>query len=404
MSAADKNHKPNLGVFHVSCWILGLVAFVQLMSIGAAMALKGTTRPEVETKVVTEYVVVPRPTPVRVKPPKDAPKKEAAEEPVFDPLLLPDRDTLNIPPVPKAMDVAPPIKNPIVERLIEEAREARITGDLVLAQTKLNEAEHLEGENANVLYDLAVNFDALRVYDKADEYYVRVVQLGPIEGGSLFAKASAKIERGRIADLKGLASLGLVRKSSPRRVAGGERRTVMMPVSVAPGREFDPELLDPRMNFFEEVDGKIQPAVITPDGSGFEWVSAPVNWDDGEELAEVWYFVPDQDVREAYFSGERKFFGMVVELYYDGRLVDVMAQPRTLIKEMSHSKDPKEAWDEDIGPILEMIENANGTLLPSQGDYVEPVDPENLPNWGGPSIPGTNVAPSAPEILPNEDE
>ena len=404
MTAAAKNHNPNLGVFHVSCWMLGLIAFVQLMSVGVAMVMKETAQPEVETKVVTEYVVVPRPTPVRVKPPKEAPKKVAVEEPVFDPLLLPDIDTLNIPPVPKAMDVAPAIKNPIVERLIEEAREARITGDLVLAQTKLNEAEHLEGENANVLYDLAVNFDALRVYDKADEYYIKVVQLGPIEGGSLFAKASAKIERGRIADLKGLASLGLVRKSSPRRVAGGERRTVMMPISVAPGKEFDPELLDPRMNFFEEVDGKIQPAVITPDGSGFEWVSAPVNWDDGEELAEVWYFVPDQDVREAYFSGERKFYGMVVELYYDGRLVDMMAQPRTLIKEMSYSKGPEEGWDEDISPILEMIKNANGTLLPSQGDYAEPVDPENLPNWDGPLIPKTNLAPIAPETLPNEDE
>ena len=179
---------------------------------------------------------------------------------------------------------------------------------------------------------------------------------------------------------------------------------MMMPVSVAPGKEFDPKLLDPRMNFFEEVDGKIQPAVITPDGSGFEWVSAPVNWDDGEELAEVWYFVPDQDVREAYFSGERKFYGMVVELYYDGRLVDMMAQPRTLIKEMSYSKGPEEGWDEDISPILEMIENANGTLLPSQGDYVEPVDPENLPNWDGPSIPKTNLAPIAPETLPNGDE
>jgi len=178
----------------------------------------------------------------------------------------------------------------------------------------------------------------------------------------------------------------------------------MMPISVAPGKEFDPELLDPRMNFFEEVDGKIQPAVITPDGSGFEWVSAPVNWDDGEELAEVWYFVPDRDVREAYFSGERKFYGMVVELYYDGRLVDMMAQPRTLIKEMSYSKGPEEGWDEDISPILEMIENANGTLLPSLGNYAEPVDPENLPSWDGPSIPKTNLAPIAPETLPNGGE
>ena len=114
--------------------------------------------------------------------------------------------------------------------------------------------------------------------------------------------------------------------------------------------------------------------------------------------------MPDQDVREAYFSGERKFYGMVVELYYDGRLVDMMAQPRTLIKEMSHSKGPEAGWDEDISPILEMIENANGTLLPSQGDYVESVDPENLPNWDGPSIPKTNLAPIAPETLPNEGE
>ncbi|MCH1508892.1 MAG: hypothetical protein L7T84_06790, partial [Akkermansiaceae bacterium] len=65
---------------------------------------------------------------------------------------------------------------------------------------------------------------------------------------------------------------------------------------------------------------------------------------------------------------------------------------------------PEEGWDEDISPILEMIENANGTLLPSPGNYVEPVDPENLPSWDGPSIPETNRAPIAPETLPDGGE
>lgn len=402
MSQSAKSHKSNLGVFHVSCWMMGLVAFVQMMSVGVALALKGNAPPEVETKVVTEYVVVPKPTPVRVTPPKSAPKKVVEEMSELDPLLLSKIDDLEIPTTPRAMDVAPPIKNPVVERLIEEAREARITGDLVLAQTKLAEAEHLEGENANVLYDLALNFDALRVYDKADEYYIRVVQLGPIEGGALFGKAASKIERGRIADLKDLASLGLVRMAAPRRVAGGERRTVMLPISVAPGKDFDPQLLDPRMNFFEELDGKIQPAVIAQDGSGFNWVSEPVNWDDGEELAEVWYDVPDQDPREAYYQGERKFYGMVVELYYDGRLVDVMAQPRTLIKEMSYSKSTPEGWDPDLDPILEALENPNGTLLPPI-DAV-PEDPQALPNWDSLPDPVGNPQPVVPESLPKEGE
>ncbi|MDA7881984.1 hypothetical protein N9A94_06725 [Akkermansiaceae bacterium] len=401
MSEAAKTIKTNLGVFHVSCWMLGLVAFVQLMSVGVALALKGTVQPEVETKVVTEYVVVPRPTPVRVTPPKDAPKKVAVEVPDLEPLALPDLEELDVPATPRVMDVAPPIKNPIVERLIEEAREARIKGDLVLAQTKLNEATHLEGDNANVLYELAMNYDSLRLYDRGVEYYMMVRNMGPIKAGSLYAKASAKIERGRIEDLKDLASLGLVRKSAPKRVAGGERRTVMLPISVAPGKDFDPELLDPRMNFFEEVDGKIQPAVITPDGSGFAWVSEPVNWDDGEELAEVWYFVPDQDAREAYYSGERKFYGMVVELYYDGRLVDLMAQPRTLIKEMSYSKSSREEWDPDLSPILEAMDNFdnNGTLLPPQ-DALD----QGLPSWDdGPQQEQIPV-PVVPETFPNQDQ
>jgi len=401
MSEVANNRKPNLGVFHVSCWMLGLVAFVQLMSVGVAMALRGSDRREVETKVVTEYVVVPRPTPVRVTPPKSAPKKISVKEPELDPLLLSKIDELEIPDVPRAMDVAPPIKNPVVERLIEEAREARIAGDLVLAQTKLNEANHLEKGNANVLYEIAMNYDALRLYDTALKYYMEVMNLGPIEGGALFSKAALKIERGRMVDLKGLVSLGLVRKSSPKRVPGGEQRTVMLPISVAPGKDFDPELLDPRMHFFEEVDGKIQPAVHSANGSGFSWVSEPVNWDDGEELAEVWYVAADQDARATYYEGERKFYGMVVELYYDGRLVDLMAQPRTLVKEMSYSKGAEEQWDEDISPVLEMIE---GTLLPPQEGYGTPVDVDGLPEWDPPADSGTIPAPDVPEVLPKEDE
>ena len=94
---------------------------------------------------------------------------------------------------------------------------------------------------------------------------------------------------------------------------------------------------------------------------------------------------------------------MVVELYYDGRLVDLMAQPRTLMKEMSYAKSPQEEWDPDLSPVLEALNDFNGTLLPPNDAYTEPEGIQDLPEWENPSE-GAIPVPVVPQSLPKEEE
>ena len=57
MSAPSRS-PVQLGTFHATCWVLGLVAFVELVALGAALALRDQA-PEVVERVVTEYVIDP---------------------------------------------------------------------------------------------------------------------------------------------------------------------------------------------------------------------------------------------------------------------------------------------------------------------------------------------------------
>ncbi len=61
MKNSRVSRKPNLGMFHISCWIIGLVAFVQLMSVGVALAFKNQQIPQPGERIVKEYVVAPGP-------------------------------------------------------------------------------------------------------------------------------------------------------------------------------------------------------------------------------------------------------------------------------------------------------------------------------------------------------
>ena len=212
-----------------------------------------------------------------------------------------------------------------------------------------------------------------------------------MKAGSLYEKAGLKLAVGLRPDVRDLAMLGWGRMATPQREANGEKRTLMLPVTVAPDREFDPMLLRPSVRFFEEVDGKIGPAIIAEGDSGSEWITGIADWQDGEEMAEVWYFVPDQDTANGFLFGERKFYGFVAELYYDGQLVDIRAEPRTLLQEAKKQPGIESYENELDGLDLEDFGGAGDTLLPKMDDL--------------PEIPGTKFGiPQDDPVLPTEDE
>lgn len=387
------SRKTNLGVFHVSCWLLGLMAFAQLMAVGVALAVRDRKMPEPEEKIVREYIMVPakrRPA-VTVEPqkPVDREIEVVAEE--DEPIEVPDLIPISASVKDDVLAEAPVVLDPIVEELLKGARDARIQGDLVLALTKLSDAEKKEPENPHVLYGLGTTYEEFGVFDKAAEYFLRVYQAGPLNAGSLYEKAAIKLAHGLVPEVNGLAMLGWGRMTNPTRQPGGEKRTLILPVRVSPTKEFDPMLFTPRVRFYEKVDGQISQAIINQGDSGSEWVTGVADWKDGEEMAEVWYFVPDQDPATGLLFGQRKFYGFVAELYYDGRLVDIRAQPRTLLQEgggESTMQELRRELDELDGLSLEDL-TAGPSLLPKIGDPVpgQVDEPPIFPDFPDDEVP-----------------
>ena len=389
MKNSRLSRKPNLGMFHVSCWVLGLVGFVQLMSVGVALAFKNQRVPEPEERIVKEYVVVPaartapvtpqKPKPIEVALPKPLPKLEE---------VLPDLEAVAKVAEEDVLSLPPPILDPVVEALLKDSRKARVAGDLMLALTKLQEAELREPKDPNVLYGLGATYEAFGIFDKARDYYYSVFNLGP-DAGSLLEKVSFKVAQGLVPDVKDLARLGWGRMTNPTQEAGGERRTLILPVEIDISKDFDPMLITPRVRFYEEVDGQIGQAIIQQGDSGSEWVTGVADWKDGEEIAEVWYFVPDQDPATGLLFGQRKFYGFVAELYYDGRLVDIRAQPRTLLREGgsdSTMEDLQRELDNLDGLDLEDLSEGDSILpklnLPFPEPEEEPEPKPELPDEG----------------------
>ena len=376
MKNSRVSRKPNLGMFHISCWIIGLVAFVQLMSVGVALAFKNQQIPQPGERIVKEYVVAPGPPSALVTAGGEKPEPIAALPPKSIAVVLPkplpeskevltDLESITKVAEEDVLNLPPPVLDPIVEALLKDARQARVEGDLIQALTKLQEAELREPRDPNVLYSLGATYEAFGIFDKARDNYYEVFNLGP-NAGSLFEKASFKVAQGLVPDVKNLACLGWGRMTNPIQEQNGERRTLILPVEVDTNKDFDPMLFTPRVRFYEEVDGKIGQAIIRQGDSGSEWVTGTADWKDGEEIAEVWYFVPDQDPATGLLFGQRKFYGFVAELYYDGRLSDIRAHPRTLLREglgESTMEELQRDLDNLDGLDLEDLSEGN-SLLP----------------------------------------
>ena len=272
MKNSRVSRKPNLGMFHISCWIIGLVAFVQLMSVGVALAFKKQQIPQLEERIVKEYVVVPgpppalmtagdaKPEPIEALPPK--PIAVVSPEPLPESKeVLTDLESVTKVAEEDVLNLPPPVLDPIVEALLKDARKARVEGDLIQALTKLQEAGLREPRDPNVLYSLGATYEAFGIFDKARDYYYEVFNLGP-NAGSLFEKASFKVAQGLVPDVKNLARLGWGRMTNPIQEQNGERRTLILPVEVDTSKDFDPMLFTTTLDHCVHVKLQYRRVVI----------------------------------------------------------------------------------------------------------------------------------------------
>ena len=180
-------------VFRISCWFMGLVAFSQLIVSGVALAIRIESSREVK---VVEKIVSP---PIEPKPPELTPAPELTPKPaprVFVPDTQESQDVVTIPlPAARPLDT-PPIADPIAERLVNEARAARIAEDMISAITKLEDVLRTNPSEPNALFELGLCHESMGIYDRARAYYHKVKELGTSGAGTLFLKASDKLIAG----------------------------------------------------------------------------------------------------------------------------------------------------------------------------------------------------------------
>lgn len=322
---------PRTTVFQVSCWVLVLMAFVELLSAGLALAarLESSRQVRVVEKEVTKYVATPVPVAVA---PSEAPSKPSAAIVARPPIPVesPAQTTTQVQPRPLA---TPPIADPMVEKLVTDARKARVAGDMVQAITKLEEAHSREPDEPNVEYELGLVHEAMEVFETASEHYQNVMNMGATKAGSLYPLAAAKLRDGikDATDMRGQLSLGRTRIFKDVNYEDGERIVLTIPVQAAPGTNISAEDFFVTVKFFDIIRGKeIVPTSEDTSIREFKWVSGPIDWAGGEELLRVTYILPHQNLQDEHLFGQRVYYGQSVELNYKNEMIDLQAWPRDL--------------------------------------------------------------------------
>lgn len=314
-----------LPVFAISCWSLALVAFFQLLIAGMALA----TRFEESRVVKTVIKEVPKIVVVRVPAAGD----EAAPPRVTSGL---SRPMAVIPPPPEDLQLPAPspvstprIDDPRTERLVTEARKARVAGDMGLAIMKLEEALNHSPDDANVHFELGLVHEQMGVFDTAAAHYEKVYQMGS-DAGSLYERAADKLKEGFVQpDDHGKVSLGRIRVFPDPNNEAGQRVILTIPAQKAPGEEIDTADLEIRPYFFNKTS-KGDIIQLEPEDQSWvvsNWVSLPFDWAGGEEDLRITYTIPPQDQQTEHLFGERAYYGYVISLVYKGEVLDMQAWP-----------------------------------------------------------------------------
>jgi hypothetical protein len=381
---ANRVRHSNL-VFRLSCWMLGLVAFAQLLTAGVALAVRVERAREVrvEEKVVTKIVTVAATPPT--------PAKEVVAVAPASPAALPPPDPTPLPPArPLA---APPIADPVVERLVQEARGARVAGDMASAIVKLGEARDTAPKDPSVLYELGLVYEGMaafdsRLADQAADAYQEVFALGTTGAGALYPLAAEKLRDGIAmpADLRGELALGRPRIYRDDHFDQGERVVVTVPVQAAPGTEIAGDDLVVKVNFFDATmrEGKkeVQPAAEGLCQTVYEWVSGEFDFVGGEELLRVTYLLPPQELQQEHLFGKRHYYGQTVEVFYKGEVIDTYAWPRHL-----SSRGAAESRGDDM-PQFVTEDMIDGSVLPDREGDFPPEMPELInPDGSLPPLP-----------------
>ena len=376
--------------FRITCWLMGLMAFSQLIISGVTLAIRfeQTRQVKVVEKIVPQEVSIPSVKTNVYVPPITADIKEP-EVPAITKSVLP-------PPLPLT---TPAISDPVCERLVNEARAARFAEDMMSAITKLEQAKSISPNEPNTLFELGLVLETMGIYDQAANYFHQVFSMGISGAGTLYQQSAIKLRDGfeQPQDKINRIVLGRARVFIDPDNSKGQHVVLTIPVQSIPGEIIEGRDLEVSVNFFDEVGAKKEIVGATDDCiKESRWVSEPTDWQSGEELLRVSYTIPPQDLQQEHLFGERKYYGQVVELTYKGELIDAQAWPRILAHKLNKPEQSPMMLDQELpadfnheNPLLPNIEQPlptfdNPPAASGDDDYLPPPPADSPPDGASP--------------------
>jgi tetratricopeptide (TPR) repeat protein len=314
------------------------MAFFQLLVAGMAMA----TRLENSRQVQVIEKEVMRPVAVNISRPAIGSTGVVSRPPAVVPAALP------FPAVPPTPLNTPQIVDPRAGRLVNDAREARVAGDMAKAVMKLEEALSRSKDDPVIHYELGLVHEQMGVYDTASAHYEKVFLMGISGAGSLYEAAGTKLREGfQQADaMLGKLSLGRVRIFNNPNHQTGQQVVLTIPVQKSPAEELEADEISVTVAFFNrDKNGDIK-QLEDESWVTEQWVTLPFgDWTGGEESLRMHYVIPIQDDKNEHIFGKNSYYGQVVTLAYAGEVMDVQAWPRDLAARIGKAPAALDNWD-----------------------------------------------------------
>jgi len=278
----------------------------------------------------------------------------------------------------------------VAEKLLKEATELRDKGDTTNALARLQDAAQRDPKNANVLAEMAMIYESIQLYDRSNETWKKILEIGP-SAGPLYELADMKSKNGVTPPAKaattttgpGLAGTSPLDAGTTGNDADGipdgstfgitevtstdtpdaEAETNMklkISVKARPNAPIDHTKVKIQVFFYDTVDNK--EVVLTDADVSYEWVTPNHDWKSANtEILAVTYLraknktssdqalaaaassvtppatnkkkppVTKAPATDAADAGHRKYLGFIVRIYYNEQLQAVRADPTKLL-------------------------------------------------------------------------
>jgi tetratricopeptide (TPR) repeat protein len=359
-------------MFRIAVWLVAIFGAAELAGLGVFYAGKWRA----------EYVAAhPKPTAPAATPAPSVPVVAQKTTPA-PPSTAATTTTTTTQSTPSAAALS------VAEKLLKEATELRDKGDTTNALARLQDAAQRDPKNANVLAEMAMIYESIQLYDRSNETWKKIVEIGP-SAGPLYELADMKLKTGAnplapttTTTGPGLAGASPLDAGTTRNDADGipdgssfgisdvtatdtpdpdadTNMKLKISVKARPNTPIDHTKVKIQVFFYDTVDNK--EVVLTDADVSYEWLTPNHDWKaTNPEVLAVTYLrgknktSSDADLAAAAASvtppggnkkkpsatkppastsdaGHRKYLGYIVRIYYNEQLQAVRADPSKLL-------------------------------------------------------------------------